>query len=92
MLTRSVLKFGPFEVDASLGELRKEGARIPIQEKPLRVLAALAERQGELVTRAELHEHLWQGETFVDFGQRAEYRSSQAAHRPRRRFRFPSLH
>ena len=67
MLTRSVLKFGPFEVDASLGELRKEGARIPIQEKPLRVLAALAERQGELVTRAELHEHLWQGETFVDF-------------------------
>jgi DNA-binding winged helix-turn-helix (wHTH) protein/tetratricopeptide (TPR) repeat protein len=67
MLTRSVLKFGPFEVDASLGELRKEGARIPIQEKPLRVLAALAERQGELVTRAELHEHLWKGETFVDF-------------------------
>lgn len=67
MLTRSVLKFGPFEVDASLRELRKEGARIPIQEKPLRVLAALAERQGELVTRAELHEHLWQGETFVDF-------------------------
>jgi DNA-binding winged helix-turn-helix (wHTH) protein/tetratricopeptide (TPR) repeat protein len=67
MLTRSVLKFGPFEVDASLGELRKKGARVPIQEKPLRVLAALAERQGELVTRAELHEHLWQGETFVDF-------------------------
>jgi len=63
MLTRSVLKFGPFEVDASLVELRKKGARVPIQEKPLRVLAALAERQGELVTRAELHEHLWQGET-----------------------------
>jgi DNA-binding winged helix-turn-helix (wHTH) protein/tetratricopeptide (TPR) repeat protein len=54
-------------VDTSVGELRKDGVRVPIQEKPLRVLAALLERQGELVTRAELHQHLWQGETFVDF-------------------------
>ncbi len=67
MPTRSILKFGPFEVDPSLGELRKDGVRIPIQEKPLRVLTALLERQGDLVTRAELHQHLWQGETFVDF-------------------------
>ena len=67
MSTRSILKFGPFEVDPSLGELRKDGVRIPIQEKPLRVLTALLERQGDLVTRAELHQHLWQGETFVDF-------------------------
>src|SRR5580658_3650769 len=67
MVTRSVLKFESFEVDPSLGELRKDGLRIPIQEKPLRVLATLAERQGELVTRAELRQHLWQGEEFVDF-------------------------
>ena len=65
--THSILKFGPFEVDPSLGELRKDGVRIPIQEKPLRVLTALVERQGDLVTRAELHQHLWKGETFVDF-------------------------
>jgi DNA-binding winged helix-turn-helix (wHTH) protein/tetratricopeptide (TPR) repeat protein len=67
MLTRPVLKFGSYTVDTSLGELRKDGVRIPIQEKPLRLLAALAERQGELVTRAELHQHLWKGEAFVDF-------------------------
>jgi DNA-binding winged helix-turn-helix (wHTH) protein len=67
MPTRSILKFGTFEVDTSLGELRKNGVRIPIQEKPLRVLTALLERQGDLVTRAELHQHLWQGEIFVDF-------------------------
>src|SRR5580658_5593655 len=67
MVTRSVLKFESFEVDPSLGELRKDGLRIPIQEKPLRVLAALAERPGELVTRVELHQQLWQGEEFVDF-------------------------
>jgi eukaryotic-like serine/threonine-protein kinase len=67
MQTRSLLKFGQFEVDPTLGELRKEGVRIPLQEKPLRVLTALLERQGDLVTRTELHHHLWQGETFVDF-------------------------
>jgi DNA-binding winged helix-turn-helix (wHTH) protein/tetratricopeptide (TPR) repeat protein len=67
MQTRSTLRFGPFEVDPSLGELRKDGMRIPIQEKPLRVLTALLERQGDLVTRAELHQRLWEGETFVDF-------------------------
>ena len=67
MPVHSTLKFGPFEVDPSLGELRKDGVRVPIQEKPLRVLTALVERQGDLVTRAELHQHLWRGETFVDF-------------------------
>ena len=61
MPVHSTLKFGPFEVDPSLGELRKDGVRVPIQEKPLRVLTALVERQGDLVTRAELHQHLWHG-------------------------------
>lgn len=67
MVTHSALKFGSYEVVPSLGELRKNGLRVPIQEKPLRLLAVLAQRQGELVTRAELHQHLWQGEAFVDF-------------------------
>jgi eukaryotic-like serine/threonine-protein kinase len=64
---RSILKFAQFEVDPTLGELRKDGVRIPLQEKPLRVLEALLEREGDLVTRTELHQRLWQGETFVDF-------------------------
>jgi len=62
-----VLRFGSYEVDASLGELRKDGSRVHIQEKPLRVLVALAENQGELVTRAELQKSLWPDEAFVDF-------------------------
>jgi DNA-binding winged helix-turn-helix (wHTH) protein/Tfp pilus assembly protein PilF len=62
-----LLRFGPFEVDTSLGELRKDGSRVHIQEKPLRVLVALAESQGELVTRADLQKSLWQDESFVDF-------------------------
>jgi len=61
------LKFGPFQVDLRAGELRRNSARIRLQEKPLRLLAALAERHGQVVTRGELKQRLWPDETFVDF-------------------------
>jgi len=62
-----MLKFGPYLVDLAAGEVRKNGSRIRLQEKPLRVLSLLAERQGQLVTREELKKHLWPEDTFVDF-------------------------
>lgn len=62
-----MLKFGPYLVDVAAGEVRKNGSRIRLQEKPLRVLALLAERQGQVVTREELKKHLWPEDTFVDF-------------------------
>ncbi|MGA8024832.1 MAG: winged helix-turn-helix domain-containing protein [Candidatus Acidiferrales bacterium] len=61
------LKFGPYEVDTRAGELRKQGSKIRLQEKPLRVLEALAAQPGVLVTREELRKHLWPDDTFVDF-------------------------
>ena len=61
------LRFGPYLVDFRAGELHKSGSRIRLQEKPLRVLALLAERQGQLVTREELKQHLWPEDTFVEF-------------------------
>jgi TolB-like protein/DNA-binding winged helix-turn-helix (wHTH) protein/Tfp pilus assembly protein PilF len=62
-----MLKFGPYLVDLAAGEVRKNGSLIRLQEKPLRVLALLAERQGQLVTREELQKRLWPEDTFVDF-------------------------
>ncbi|HJZ51899.1 MAG TPA: winged helix-turn-helix domain-containing protein [Candidatus Acidoferrales bacterium] len=61
------LKFGPYEVDIRAGELRKEGSKIRLQEKPLRVLEALVAQPGTLVTREELKKRLWADDTFVDF-------------------------
>jgi eukaryotic-like serine/threonine-protein kinase len=61
------LKFGPYEVDTRAGELRKQGSKIRLQEKPLRVLEALAAQSGVLVTREELKKRLWPDDTFVDF-------------------------
>src|SRR5215471_19603992 len=61
------VSFGSFEVNASTGELRKQGIRIKLHEKPLQVLLALLEHPGEVVTRKELQERLWPGDTFVEF-------------------------
>jgi TolB-like protein/Flp pilus assembly protein TadD len=62
-----MLRFGPYLADFRAGELRKSGSRIRLQEKPLRVLALLAAKQGQLVTREELKKRLWPDKTFVDF-------------------------
>ncbi|HYN09959.1 MAG TPA: winged helix-turn-helix domain-containing protein [Vicinamibacterales bacterium] len=61
------LRFAEFEADLRAGELWRNGERIRVQDLPFRLLAALLERPGELVTRAELVQRLWGGETFVDF-------------------------
>lgn len=61
------VRFGAFSLDLRAGELTKGGYRIRLQEKPLRVLALLTERHGQLVTRDELKKGLWPEDTFVDF-------------------------
>jgi DNA-binding winged helix-turn-helix (wHTH) protein/tetratricopeptide (TPR) repeat protein len=58
--------FGPFELDLALGELRSAGQRITIQELPLRLLALLLERPGEIVSRDELQARLWPGAVLLD--------------------------
>lgn len=63
----SVLRFGPFQLDVRLGELRKHDCAIKLQEQPLQLLLALLERPGEVVTREELRRRLWSDETFVGF-------------------------
>jgi len=62
-----VVRFASFELDVCAGELHKAGARVKLQDKPFRLLAALLERPGELVTREELCGRLWSSDTFVDF-------------------------
>ena len=59
--------FGPFEADLATGELRREGVKVPLQDKPFQMLALLLRRPGELVTREQLRSELWPADTFVDF-------------------------
>ncbi len=60
-------RFGIYEVDLRSGELRKNGAKLKLQEQPFQVLAMLLERPGEVLTRDQLRQRLWPADTFVDF-------------------------
>lgn len=62
-----LLRFGVFEVDLNAGVLRKNGARIRLQEQPFQVLTALLQNAGQVVTREDLREKIWPADTFVDF-------------------------
>ncbi len=62
-----IVRFGIFEVDLNALELRKNGLRLKLPEQPFQILAMLLERPGEIITRDELRNRLWQTDTFVDF-------------------------
>ena len=63
----STRRFGVFEVDLRAGELRRNGIKVKVQEQPFQVLAELLDRPGQVVTREELRNRLWQADTYVDF-------------------------
>lgn len=71
MATRAELsfgvRFGEFELNAASGELRKGGILLKIHPQPFRVLLLLAERSGQIVSRAEIRRSLWGDNTYVDF-------------------------
>jgi len=62
-----IVRFDAYEVDLAGGQILKRGKRLVLREQAFRVLAALLERPGEVVTREELHHRLWPGQVFVDF-------------------------
>jgi Tol biopolymer transport system component/DNA-binding winged helix-turn-helix (wHTH) protein len=66
-VANSKLSFGLYEVDLHSGEMWKAGYRIKLQSQPFKVLAALLERPGQVVSREELQERLWGKDTVVDF-------------------------
>src|SRR5262245_18274704 len=65
----ATLRFGTFEINSTAGELRHHGDVVKLAPQPLRVLDLLARRSGEVVTRNEIRDHVWSGDTFVDFEQ-----------------------
>ena len=60
-------RFAGFEVDVGAHELRRQGARIRLQDQPFQILVFLLERAGKVVTRDELRQRVWPSSVFVDF-------------------------
>jgi DNA-binding winged helix-turn-helix (wHTH) protein len=65
----TLLRFGPFELHLTSGELRRHGDLVKLPPQPLKVLEALVRRGGEVVTREEIRQQVWHSDTFVDFDQ-----------------------
>jgi DNA-binding winged helix-turn-helix (wHTH) protein/tetratricopeptide (TPR) repeat protein/TolB-like protein len=65
--TTGPVRFGPYEADFAGAELRKNGMRIKLQDRPFDILQILLERPGEVITREEFRNRLWPADTFVDF-------------------------
>ncbi len=65
--TNRVFRFGDFEFSARALELRKNGELVRLQQQPLRVLLALLEYSGEVITRDELRERVWPRASVQDF-------------------------
>jgi DNA-binding winged helix-turn-helix (wHTH) protein/TolB-like protein len=68
-----LVRFADVEFDVKAGELRRGGMTTRLEPQPARVLALLVERAGDVVTRAELQQHVWSGDTFVDFERGLNY-------------------
>jgi Tol biopolymer transport system component/DNA-binding winged helix-turn-helix (wHTH) protein len=61
------VRFGLFDVDLIHGIITRQGARLKLQEQPFRILTLLLQRSGEIVTREELRQALWEEGTHVNF-------------------------
>src|SRR5258706_7816016 len=64
-----LLRFDTFQLDTATGELQKSGRPLRLSAQPAKVLTFLAQNAGRLVTREDIHAHVWSGDTFVDFEQ-----------------------
>lgn len=60
------MEFEDFSVDEAALELRRHGGRVDLSPQGVRLLIALLQRRGELVTRQELYRILWPGDPDVD--------------------------
>jgi len=65
--TATSYRFRLFEVDGRTGELRKQGRPVKLRGRPFDILLLLLARGGDVISRDELRQQLWQADTFVDF-------------------------
>ena len=58
-------RLGDYEIDVRRRQIRLNGTVVPIQQKPFEVLLALIARAGEMVSKDELMQEIWQ-DSFVE--------------------------
>ena len=62
-----IYRFGRFELRVHEGSLLRDGQRVRIEDLPMRMLAVVVDRPGQVVLREEMRELLWGQKAFGDF-------------------------
>ncbi len=62
----AVYRFGDFSLDCGKFELRRNGQRLKLERKPFELLVLLVTKHGQVITREEIANRLWEEEVFVD--------------------------
>ena len=62
-----LLRFGVYEMNLDTQELRNSGTLVKLSPQPFRLLEILASHAGQIVSREEILQELWGGDTHVDF-------------------------
>jgi TolB-like protein/tetratricopeptide (TPR) repeat protein len=63
---RETFRFGGFELDVSAYELRCQTGPVRLERRPMDLLILLVERRGQLVSRSDIVERLWEKDVFFD--------------------------
>ncbi len=64
--TQNLLRFGVFELNLDTEELRKSGTVVKLPPQPWKLLALLASHAGQVVSRDEIQQQLWERESEAD--------------------------
>ena len=79
MSSQRVLSFAGFELDTSRRDLSKDGVPIPLEPKVLDLIVWLATHPGQLVSRDDLIEHVWNGRIVSDSAISSAINAARAA-------------
>jgi eukaryotic-like serine/threonine-protein kinase len=78
--TGRVFCFGQFEARVASGKLLTRGREVKLQDQPFRLLVALLERQGRVISRQELKDSLWPHGTLVEFDKSLDVAMAKLRH------------
>jgi len=65
-VSAGLIKFDEFSLDCDRYELLRTGRVVKMEKIPMELLILLAAKNGHLVTRQEIIQHLWGNDVFVD--------------------------
>src|ERR1700677_1282350 len=66
LMSSEIVRFGDFELDRNLYELRSGGRALKLERIPLDLLFLLVDHRDRLVTREEILERVWGKGVFLD--------------------------